>query len=65
MPTPKRSFRVPVVFDNLIHQQAMPVTIAVFVDPGTIPATAAGAKDRSNRSFEYDSLGSRYADFLI
>lgn len=59
------AFRVPVVFDNLIHQQAMPITIAVFVNPGTIPATTPGAKDRSNRSFEYDSLGDRYATFLI
>src|SRR3990167_5470957 len=25
---PKGAFRVPVVFDNLIHQKAMPVTIA-------------------------------------
>ncbi len=58
-------FRVPVVFDNLIHQDAMPVTIAVFVNPGTIPATKPGAKDRSNRSFEYDSLGDRYATFLV
>ncbi len=61
----KGSFRVPVVFDNLIHQKAMPVTIAVFVNPGNIPATAPGAKGRSNRSFEYDSLGDRYANFLI
>ncbi len=59
------AFRVPVVFDNLIHQKAMPVTVAVFVNPGTIPATKPGAKDRSNRSFEYDSLGDRYARFLI
>jgi enterochelin esterase-like enzyme/sugar lactone lactonase YvrE len=59
------AFRVPVVFDNLIHQKAMPVTIAVFVDPGNIPATVPGARDRSNRSFEYDSLGDRYAKFLI
>jgi len=59
------AFRVPIVFDNLIHQQAMPVTIAVFVNPGTIPATRPGAKDRSNRSFEYDSLGDRYARFLV
>lgn len=58
-------FRVPIVFDNLIHQQAMPVTIAVFVNPGTVPATKAGGKDRSNRSFEYDSLGDRYAKFLV
>jgi enterochelin esterase family protein len=58
------AFRVPVVFDNLIHQKAMPVTVAVFVSPGTIPASRPGAKDRSNRSFEYDSMGDRYARFL-
>ncbi|WP_407699820.1 alpha/beta hydrolase-fold protein [Stieleria sedimenti] len=62
---PDGAFRVPTVFDNLIHQNAMPVTIAVFVNPGTIPATKPGAKDRSNRSFEYDSLGDRYATFLV
>jgi len=59
------AFRVPTVFDNLIHQKAMPVTIAVFVSPGTIPAAKPGAKDRSNRSFEYDSLGDRYSRFLL
>jgi enterochelin esterase family protein len=59
------AFRVPIVFDNLIDQKAMPVTIAVFVNPGTIPATNPGAKDRSNRSFEYDSLSDRYARFLL
>ncbi|MCA9043894.1 MAG: esterase family protein, partial [Planctomycetaceae bacterium] len=62
---PKGGFRVPVVFDNLIHQGAMPVTIAVFVNPGTIKATQEGAKDRSNRSFEYDSMGDRYSRFLV
>jgi enterochelin esterase-like enzyme/sugar lactone lactonase YvrE len=62
---PKGGFRVPVVFDNLIHQKAMPVTIAVFVNPGTIPATMPGAQGRSNRSFEYDSLGDTYARFLV
>src|SRR5687767_1163654 len=39
------AFRAPVVFDNLIHQKAMPVTIGVFVAPGTILATKTGAKD--------------------
>jgi enterochelin esterase-like enzyme/sugar lactone lactonase YvrE len=58
-------FRVPIVFDNLIHQKKMPVTIAVFVNPGTVAATAKGAKDRSNRSFEYDSMGAQYANCLI
>lgn len=61
----KGAFRVPAVFDQLISAGELPVTIAVFVNPGTIKATAAHAKDRSNRSFEYDSLGGRYADFLI
>lgn len=59
------AFRVPTVFDNLIHQSAMPVTIAVFVNPGMITPTKPGAAARSNRSFEYDSMGDRYAGFLI
>lgn len=59
------AFRVPVVFDNLIHKKEMPVTIAVFVNPGTIQATQQDAANRSNRSFEYDSLGDRYANFLV
>jgi enterochelin esterase-like enzyme/sugar lactone lactonase YvrE len=58
-------FRVPTVFDNLIHQKAMPVTIAVFVNPGNVPPTLAHAKARNNRSFEYDSMGDRYARFLV
>ncbi len=62
---PEGDFRVPVVFDNLIHKKEMPVTIAVFVNPGIVPATIEGAADRSNRSFEYDSLGDRYANSLV
>lgn len=62
---PKGAFRVPVVFDNLIHAGEMPVTIGVFVNPGTVEANKSGATNRSNRSFEYDSLGDRYANFLI
>lgn len=59
------AFRVPVVFDNLIHKGQMPVTIAVFVNPGTIRGLKPDAKDRSNRSFEYDSMGDRYSRFLL
>ncbi|MBL8817024.1 MAG: SMP-30/gluconolactonase/LRE family protein [Planctomyces sp.] len=59
------SFRVPVVFDNLIHKQEMPVTVAVFVNPGTIKSTVPGASDRSNRSFEFDSMGNQFSNFLI
>jgi enterochelin esterase family protein len=59
------AFRVPIVFDNLIHRKAMPVTIAVFVNPGSVPPTRPNATARSNRSFEYDSLGDRYVNFLL
>ncbi|MCO8123211.1 alpha/beta hydrolase-fold protein [Stieleria sp. TO1_6] len=62
---PRGAFRVPIVLDNLIAEQAIPVTVAVFVNPGTVPAEKPGAKDRSNRSFEYDSMGDRYARFLV
>ncbi|WP_145178063.1 alpha/beta hydrolase-fold protein [Rubripirellula lacrimiformis] len=58
------SFDVPAVFDRLIEEKAMPVTVAVFVNPGTVTASMPGTKNRSNRSFEYDSLGDRYAKFL-
>ncbi|MEE2935152.1 MAG: alpha/beta hydrolase-fold protein [Planctomycetota bacterium] len=57
--------RVPTVFDNLIHQGEMPVTIGIFINPGVIPPAKPGTAPRSNRSFEYDSLGDRYTNFLI
>ncbi len=57
-------FRVPVVFDNLIAKGEMPVTIGIFIQPGLFPANGKD-KPRSNRSFEYDSLGDLYARFLI
>ncbi|MBL8795457.1 MAG: esterase family protein [Planctomycetia bacterium] len=60
----KGQFRVPVVFDNLIHKQEMPVTIGIFLNPGNIPAADANQKGRSNRSFEYDTLSDQYARFL-
>src|SRR5215218_2534114 len=41
-------FRVPVVFDNLIAKQEMPITIAVMVNPGTFKAAEPGQKYRSN-----------------
>jgi sugar lactone lactonase YvrE/enterochelin esterase-like enzyme len=58
-------WRVPVVFDNLIHKHEMPVTIGIFINPGVLPARAEGQQARFNRSFEYDALGDLYARFLI
>jgi enterochelin esterase family protein len=61
---PDGEFRVPTVFDNLIHKKEMPVTIGLFINPGNIPATDPEKKPVSNRSFEYDTLSDQYARFL-
>jgi sugar lactone lactonase YvrE/enterochelin esterase-like enzyme len=55
----------PQVFDRLIHERKMPVTIGVFVTPGRVPAGRPDALDRFNRSHEYDRLGGDYARFLL
>ncbi|HEX4612228.1 MAG TPA: alpha/beta hydrolase-fold protein [Urbifossiella sp.] len=60
----KGQYRVPVVFDNLIHRNEMPVTVGIFVNPGTFPAADPNGKGRLNRSFEYDTLSNQYASFL-
>jgi enterochelin esterase family protein len=60
--------RLPVVMDNLIAKKEMPVTIGIFIAPG-----ARGVedydyfnnRDANNRSAEYDSLGDKYAKFLL
>ncbi len=58
-------WRVPIVFDNLIHRREMPVTIGVFIDPGVVPSLSDKALPRFNRSREYDGLGNDYARFLL
>ena len=59
-------WKAPTVFDNLIHQKQMPVTIGVFITPGQVKAQNADlALNRFNRSFEYDGLGDNYARFLL
>jgi sugar lactone lactonase YvrE/enterochelin esterase-like enzyme len=59
-------WNAPVVFDNLIHKKAMPITIGVFVMHGKVrTANADAALDRFNRSYEYDGLGDNYARFIL
>jgi gluconolactonase len=58
------SYRVPTVFDNLIHRKEMPVTIGLFINPGVVPAANSNALARFNRSYEYDGLGDQYVRFL-
>ena len=61
----KGQFRAATVFDNLIAAGEMPVTIGIFINPGMFPPAKPGEKGRSNRSFEYDSLGGLYSRFLL
>lgn len=67
-------YEAPVVFDNLIHKGEMPVTIGIFIQPGEIPLKPGEPPrkrddgrpaPRKNRSVEYDTLSSLYAEFLI
>ena len=59
-------FRVPIVFDNLIHSGDMPVTIAVLINPGHYGSEPVDLPYRaSNRSVEYDTLSDKYARLLL
>lgn len=53
----------PQVIDSLTRAGAMPVTIGVFLQPGTI-ARADGSVVRYNRSNEFDATDARFATFL-
>ena len=54
-----------IVLDNLIHAREIPVTIAVFVEPGEAGPGLPLLGGTSNRSVEYDSPGDAYARFLV
>jgi enterochelin esterase-like enzyme len=62
-------FRTPIVLDNLIHKGEMPVTVGLFVDPGhlqpELPPKPNWEPKAQNRSVEYDTLSSDYADFIV
>ena len=62
---PQRSYRVPVVFDNLIDKGDIPTMIGIFINPGEVPPTTKEGKPRRNRSFEYDTLSDQYVRFLL
>lgn len=57
--------RATVVLDNMISAGEIPPTVAIFVNPGSIPAKMPNAKARSTRSFEYDPPTEECARFLI
>ncbi|HLX59920.1 MAG TPA: alpha/beta hydrolase-fold protein [Planctomycetota bacterium] len=61
----KGQFRVPIVFDNLIHKKEIPPLVGLFINPGDVPPVAKGARGRSTRSFEYDTPDGACAEFVI
>lgn len=60
-----RGERAQIVFDNLIHEGAIPPLLGLFINPGVVPAVNDSALPRFNRSFEYDDVSDRYVRFLI
>ncbi|MGA9608110.1 MAG: alpha/beta hydrolase-fold protein, partial [Rouxiella badensis] len=58
-------FSAATVFDNLIAQHAMPVTIGIGVSPGVVDSSRPPENPRFDRSFEFDSRSDRLARFLI
>jgi gluconolactonase len=58
-------FDAATVFDNLIAQHAMPVTIGIGVSPGVVESSKAPENPRFDRSFEFDSRTDRLARFVI
>jgi|GEM_PF-2638368 len=62
-------YRAPVVMDNLINKQQIPVMIGVFIDPGhkkdALPENRGWRPQPENRSFEYDTLSDDYVRFLV
>jgi enterochelin esterase-like enzyme len=63
-------YRVPTVFDNLIYRREIPVTIAVFINPGRKPeqpvASPSDWGDKTtNRPQEYNALDDKYARVIV
>jgi enterochelin esterase family protein len=59
-------FRVPIVYDNLIYQKKLPVTICLFVNPGhSSKEYPENRFNGSNRANEYDVLDDRYTTMLM
>ncbi len=58
-------YRVPVVFDNLMHKGELPQIIGIFINPGEkgeeLPKMPWKA---NNRSVEYDTVSDTYVRFL-
>ncbi len=52
------------MLETTIATKEIPVTVGVFVKPGTLPAPMKGTADRRNRCFEYDAVNDNHVRFL-
>jgi enterochelin esterase-like enzyme len=67
---PGGEYRIPAVCDNLIYRREMPVTIAIFINPGHTPDQLESSSTNwgdsiNNRSTEYNELNDHYANLII
>jgi len=57
--------RFPGVLNRLIFTKQIPITVAIFIWPGSMEAPSPEQERRSNRCYEYDSLGGDYGRFIL
>jgi sugar lactone lactonase YvrE/enterochelin esterase-like enzyme len=53
------------LLETMIATKEMPVTIGVFVKPGSLPPPKKGTLDRRNRCFEYDGVSDNNVRFFV
>ncbi len=59
------SFNAATVFDNLIADGSIPVTIGVGISPGVVASGRQPQNPRFDRSLEFDTLDDRLAHFIL
>jgi enterochelin esterase-like enzyme/sugar lactone lactonase YvrE len=52
------------LLETMIATKEIPVTVGVFVKPGSLPAPMKGTLDRRNRCFEYDGVSDNNVRFF-
>src|SRR5665648_82795 len=53
------------ILDTLIANKEIPVTVGIFIRPGSLPSANSNTLQRPNRCFEYDGVGNNYVRFLL
>ena len=60
-----KNWNLPVVFDNLIFKNEIPVTIGLFISPGIKLAKRDNVFNKPNRSVEYDGTGNLLPEIVM